>query len=212
MSMLCIGDTDSLKLKEGFDISVIENYNKNVIKKLKKVSNDLHIDFERFKPKDKDGISHLIGIFEEDGKYKSMISQGAKKYAYIKNVDNKKIDKYKNANIIKKYKDSFDILEITVSGVPKKGAKCLKSLSDFKDNFIFRSEITGKNTLLYIDNMKKINLVDYQGNSEILDNKYGCVLLPATYTLDKSIEYADLLNTSSDRAIYKEGEENEKIL
>ena len=59
---------------------------------------------------------------------------------------------------------------------------------------------------------KKINLVDYQGNSEILDNKYGCVLLPATYTLDKSIEYADLLNTSSDRAIYKEGEENEKIL
>ena len=45
-------DTDSLKLVEGYDKNIIEDYNKKVIEKLKKVSNDLNIDFEKFSPKD----------------------------------------------------------------------------------------------------------------------------------------------------------------
>ena len=38
--MYYIGDTDSLKLKEGYDKQVIDNYNKQVIEKLQKVSSD----------------------------------------------------------------------------------------------------------------------------------------------------------------------------
>lgn len=60
------GDTDSLKLKEGFDKNIIDEYNKNVINKLKKVSNDLNIPFEKFSPKDIKGESHTIGLFEFD--------------------------------------------------------------------------------------------------------------------------------------------------
>lgn len=62
-------DTDSLKIEKGFDMSVIENYNKKVIEKLKKVSKELDIPFERFSPKDKDGIEHTLGLFENDGNY-----------------------------------------------------------------------------------------------------------------------------------------------
>ena len=54
--------------------------------------------------------------------------------------------------------------------------------------------------------MSEFELVDYQGNKEIVKNKYGCVLVPTTYVLGKSLEYATLISDeSSSRAIYNEG-------
>ena len=46
-------DTDSLKLKEGFNKNVIDEYNKNVVEKIKKTSEDLKIPIELFSPTDK---------------------------------------------------------------------------------------------------------------------------------------------------------------
>lgn len=94
------------------------------------------------------------------------------------------------------------MLEITVSGVPKIGANCLKSLDEFQDNFVFKSSITNKKTLIYLDEMNEIDLIDYQGNVEHLTNKFGICMLPASYTLGKSKEYADLIDDSSKRAIF----------
>ena len=97
------------------------------------------------------------------------------------------------------------ILEITVAGVPKKGARALKKLEDFKDNFIFDFKNTGKNLLIYNDEMIDFELEDYQGNKELLKNRYGCVLVPTTYELGKSEEYAELItDESSARAIFRE--------
>lgn len=63
----CIyGDTDSMKLKKGYDRSIIENYNKSVEAKIKKASNDLKIPIEKFAPKDIKGISHMLGLFTEE--------------------------------------------------------------------------------------------------------------------------------------------------
>lgn len=70
-----IGDTDSMKLKEGFDINIILNYNKNVEKRLKEVSEKLNIDYSLFEPKDNKGNKHLIGVFDCDGIYKKFITQ-----------------------------------------------------------------------------------------------------------------------------------------
>lgn len=110
---------------------------------------------------------------------------GAKKYAYISKKDNK--------------------IHITVSGVPKKGSNALKRLEDFKDDFVFRFEDTGKNIMIYNDEMEEFELTDFQGHKELLKNKHGAVLLPTTYVLGKSEEYADLISDeSSKRAIYKE--------
>ena len=178
-------DTDSLKLKEGFDINVINDYNKSVEEKIKKVSKELEIDINKFKPKDTKGIEHMLGLFEHDASYKKFITQGAKKYAYVDTKDNK--------------------IHITVSGVPKKGAKALKKLEDFKDDFVFRYEDTGKNLLIYNDEMEKFELTDFQGNKEIIDAKYGCTLVPNTYTLGKSEEYSYLISDdSAKRAIFEE--------
>lgn len=119
------------------------------------------------------------------GNYKKFITQGAKKYAYIDKKDNK--------------------IHITVSGVPKKGAKGLKKLEDFRDNFIFEYKYTNKNLLIYCDEQKEFDLIDYQGNKEKINQKTGCCLVPTTYELGKSLDYAYLISDeSSKRAVFEE--------
>lgn len=196
-------DTDSMKLKEGYDKSVIENYNNFVIKKLKYVSKILDIPFEKFSPKDSKGERHTLGVFDNDGKYDEFITQGAKKYAYTKWIDKEKIKEDTNVQEIKGKKAK--VLEITVAGVPKSGALGLKNLSEFKDNFVFDFKYTNKNLLMYCENQENCNIIDYQGNEYTVKDKTGCCIVPTTYVLGKALEYADLISdNSSKRAKYKE--------
>ena len=122
-------DTDSLKICEGYDKNVINDYNNEVVERVKYVSKVLDIPIEKYSPKDIKGDSHLLGVFECETKegdkytYEEFITQGAKKYAVKQ--DGK--------------------IKITVAGVPKKtGAKCLNSLEEFRDDLVFKSSITGK--------------------------------------------------------------------
>jgi len=112
---------------------------------------------------------------------------GSKKYAYIS-------------------KDDYKI-HITVSGVPKKkGAKSLKKLEDFKDDFVFEYKDTNKLLLQYNDEQTEFILTDYKGKKCKVTDKYGICFLPCQYTLNKSEEYINLLNEeSSKRAIFREG-------
>lgn len=151
----------------------------------------------------KNGKKHTIGLFDYDGFYEEFITQGAKKYANTRYIDNSKITK--KTNVIKKGKEKSLILEITVAGVPKIGAKQMKSLEEFKDDFVFDFKYTNKNLLMYNDDMNPFKLKDYQGNVLEVKEKYGSSLIPTTYVLGKSEEYANLINDdSSKRAIFKE--------
>ena len=177
-------DTDSLKAVQGFDENVINEYNDFVKRKINFVSKTLDIPLEKFEPTDKKGKKHMLGLFESDGIYQEFITQGAKKYAVMEDGQ----------------------IHITVAGVPKKGAKVLNSLSEFKDNLIFPSEITNKLTCVYIDMQDNHEVIDYQGNTYLVQDKTGCCFTPASYELGKSLDYADLISDlSSKRAIYKEG-------
>lgn len=185
------GDTDSIKLIEGYDKNIFIEYNKTVEKRIDYVSNVLRIEKEKFAPCDIHGINHMLGLFdfervEKDTihTYDKFITQGAKKYAYEVNGD----------------------IHITVAGVPKKkGAKILKKLEDFRDDLLF-DESVGKKMIMYNDHQIKINLEDYQGHIIEVDEKCGCTILPTTYVLGKSNDYVQLLtDSSSKRARYKEG-------
>ena len=174
---------------DGYDKSVFEKYNESVVEKIKFVSKNLEIPFEKYAPKDKKGVPHLLGVFESETEgdskytYSKFITQGAKKYAVEQNGK----------------------IKITIAGVPKSGAKALKSLDDFRDNLIFKYEDTGKNILMYVDAQDSFELTDYLGKKAIVNDKSGCCLLPTTYVLGKSEEYANLISDdSSHRAIYKE--------
>ena len=176
-------DTDSCKLVEGYDEKVFSDYNKSVEEKIKFVCKILKIDFNKYAPCDIKGNSHMMGIFEKECKYQEFITQGAKKYAY-------KID---------------DKIHITVAGIPKIGAKALKDLNDFRDDFIFKYEDTEKNLLMYTEEQSPIIVKDYLGIEYEVKDKSGCCILPNSYTLSKSLDYANLISDdSSKRAKYKE--------
>ena len=185
----CYMDTDSIKLVQGYDKSIFEKYNKQVEQKIRDVANLRGIDFERYSPSDIKGNPHLLGVFEcETGKgrtvtYDEFITQGAKKYAYSIGGD----------------------IHITVSGVPKSGAKCLKSLGEFRDDLIFDFENTNKLTLAYNDNQREVEITDYLGNKYTVKDKSGICMLPTTYELGKALEYSELISDrSTERAKYHE--------
>lgn len=179
-------DTDSIKLVEGYDINVIHNYNKTVDDKISRVANFYDIDIKRFNPIDCDGITHKIGLFDNDGEYLYFKTLGAKKYCYI--------DKAKKE------------LHITVAGVPKKGVSALKNnIDNFKDDLFFKASETGKKQIYYNDEQPTVKVVDYLGNVDIVNEKKGICIMPCSYTLSKSLVYAPKLSDiSSNRKKYKE--------
>ena len=196
-------DTDSIKLKDGYNKQVIDDYNIYVNKRIDYVSKTLDINKTRYAPVDIKGIPHMLGVFDKDAHYEKFITQGAKKYAYeyLKDINKIKDDD----NVIKEIDDKAIVIGITVSGVPKRGAKALKTLNDFKDDFVFDYENTHKNMLIYCEDMKPIILTDYLGVECEVSDSSGCCVLPTTYELSKSLEYANLItDESSKRAIYKE--------
>lgn len=186
-------DTDSIKVVNGYDKSVIDNYNEFVYKKIKHVSEVLQIPIEKFAPEDIKGVKRPLGVFDDDGHYLEFITQGAKKYAVKKLVK----DAYTG--------EEHEKIEITVSGVPKRGYKALKDLNDFRDNFVFEYKDTGKNLLVYTEEQEPNELTDYLGNTSIVTDRSGCCILPTTYELGKAEEYANLLTeNSSARAVFNE--------
>lgn len=177
-------DTDSCKLVEGYDKNVFIDYNKSVEERINFVARVLKLDVNKYAPSDIKGNKHTMGLFEKECTYQEFITQGAKKYAY-------KID----GNI-----------HITVAGVPKSGAKALKSLDDFRDNFVFNYNDTNKNLVLYTEEQSPIEVEDYLGLKYLITDRSGCCILPNTYKLSKSLDYANLVSDdSSARARFKEG-------
>lgn len=76
-------DTDSMKLAEGYDKTVIEDYNKFVQGKIKYVSEQLQIDIDKYKPKDVDGIEHMLGLFDLDAHYEVFKTLRCKKVCLL---------------------------------------------------------------------------------------------------------------------------------
>ena len=193
-------DTDSIKLVQGYDEKIIEDYNETVKQRIEYVSKALRIDISRFAPRDKYGEEHMLGLFEYETNglneytYNKFKTMGAKKYCYER-------FEFKD----KEKKEIEEKISITVAGVPKNGYKCIKTMEDFKDNLYFPSSITNKKAAIYNDYQDEYLLVDYQGNEERITDKSTMLLIPASYTLGKSQDYQTLLtDNSSERARFNE--------
>lgn len=198
------GDTDSVKLKEGFDVEIINDYNKKIEERLRNVANTLGFDFNLYKPKDENGKEHLIGELELDGLYDKFINLSEKKYAVLKTIKNSKINE-DFQKIIKKGEEESQVLEITVAGVPKKAVYQINSIEDFRDDLIFEHKFTNKKMLVYVENQEPFNLKDYTGKKSKVIDISGCCLVPVNHTLMDSVEYEHLLSDdSSKRARYNE--------
>ena len=173
-------DTDSLKLKPGFDINVILEYNKGALKKLEKIADHYDIPFDTMSPEDSEGIKHPLGVFDFDGAYSEFKTLGAKKYCVRYAEDERNKEKKRGK------------IEITVAGVPKKsGGKLIKNVDDFTEGIVFRGQDTGKLTHFYCENMPERVITDYLGNSYKVTDRTGVALMPCSYKLQKSSRLTD---------------------
>lgn len=108
-------------------------------------------------------------------------------------------------NIIRTRGDTAICLGITVSGVPKTGAKALNNLQEFKESLVFPYKYTNKNILMYNDDQIPVNITDYKKNKYVSRERIGACIVPTVYTLGMSEEYSTLVkDESSPRARYKE--------
>lgn len=157
-------DTDSGKLLEGTDTAPIEEYNKEVYNKIKKVCAARDLDESDFSPVDIKGKAHTLGLFEYECTYERFKTMGSKKYAGVRNCR----------------------LEITIAGVAKhEGAEWLGSINNFEPR-TFPGIVTGKMTSLYCDDQKPVVITDYQNNTEEITARSGLALMPCDYTLKYS--------------------------
>lgn len=73
-------------------------------------------------------------------------------------------------------------------------------INNFKDDLVFKYETTHKNIIAYNDEQEPFYI-----NGELINQKYGICILPTTYVLGKSDEYAEFLEDNySQRAKFKE--------
>ena len=154
--MLLYNDTDS-GYAYGWDEEKVKAYNENCIKLLQANGYD---------SVEVGGKTFTLGIMEHKplkDDYSEFKVQGAKRYAGRNMKDGE--------------------IHITVAGVPKKGAKCLKDdLNNFTKNMIFKGEETGKKQHIYFSSDIYI---DENGN-ETADSIDLC---PADYKLDSTEKY-----------------------
>ena len=184
-------DTDSCKIINGHThYKYFENENKKMIERLKKVSDELEINFELFNPKNQKGNVCTLGLWENEDErknsnsscYKEFKTLGAKRYAY-KLYDN--------------------TIHITISGVPKSCACVLKDLNDFKNGFLFDKDITdekgnfiSKKMVQYLDGCNLHTVFD---DGYVCDYDYGCVIRNTTYKLDLTSEYLALIQCGKEK-------------
>ena len=171
-------DTDSVKVAGQIDLTALNaGLRENAIRQ-KAFADDMN------------GIRHYIGLFEDDGHYQQFITQGAKRYAVIK--DNGKMD-------------------ITVAGVSKKinektgipfAVEELKSLTRFKPdrldadgNIIEHGMIwkkAGGTLSVYNDHADRYYTDPETGKSVHITKNVA--IIPTTYKMTYSKDYRLLLN------------------
>ena len=164
-------DTDSIKYIE-CDTDFFERYNKEIERRENMRADMLGIPRDKFCPKDKYGIPHRLGIFDDDGQYKKFKTLGAKKYCYVNNDDE---------------------LHMTVSGVRKSAVSQLHDIEDFKDGTVFDVEHAQKLIMSYVDDMPPIVWNKGQYDEFYSNYQHGICAQPTTYSLGITDDYESIL-------------------
>ena len=185
-------DTDSLKILnyekyEGY----VNWFNEQILNKMVGMMDYYKLDKKLLKPKTKDGVEKLIGIWDFEGTYTLFKTLGAKRYLY----------------------QDGDKIRLTVAGLSKQNGvnymleksnnEPLKVFNMFNDNLFIPKDKTGKMTHTYIDNPQTLLVTDYTGSTVEVTSLSGVYLEPCEFTLSISQQYKTFLSNLSKGYIYK---------
>ena len=176
-------DTDSIKAKNyKKHLPYIEQYNKDIVKKLEKCLEHYGIDKNELSPKDIKGNKHTLGVWDFEEVYKRFKTLGAKRYI-VENKDGE--------------------LEITIAGLPKeKGRDYLLKISDDDmtkvfNNFTNKMQVpkddSGKLTAYYDDETKECIIKDFQGHYTKVKSLSSVHLSKASFEMSMAEKYIKLI-------------------
>ena len=171
-------DTDSLKVYNMENHKkYIEEYNKNITKKVNACLEEYNIDKSKACPKTIKGIEKPLGVWDYEGTYSKFKTLGAKRYMYVE--DNE--------------------LHITIAGVGKKaGAEYLKwkyktipsIFKNFNEGLVFPASYgeegknaSGKLCHTYVDGYVSGYIEDYLGKTSRFEEFSLVYLEPTEYSL-----------------------------
>ena len=189
----CYHDTDSVKMLhywKYFDYFRMKDAEMD--EKLKAMCDYYDIDFERTRPRKKNGKGAAVplGHWNFEAVYREAVFEGAKKYCY--NTASKDYTCYDYKK--KKWVHVHNI-HITVAGVPKAAAAELHHISEFHDGLEFDRETCGKKLLIYLDgNNACVELPD----GYVVKDKYAVCMRNNGYTLGITDEYAAVIGVIND--------------
>ena len=174
-------DTDSIKVIHADEHQkYIDDYNSNVMKKLKRAMDYHGLSMDDVSPRSIDGKIHTIGLWDNETPkpYRIFKTLGAKRYM---------VEKYNGEQ------------SLTISGLNKKIAipyiqKNYPDIFDaFQENMYIPKGATGKNIHTYIDEERSGIVKDYLGNVGEY-HELSCVHLEESdYTLSLARDYVDFL-------------------
>lgn len=188
-------DTDSVKYV-GEHEDIFEQYNKDIIEKIKLAMDELKLNFEATHPKTPKGKEKQIGIFDTEKPYYKFRTLGAKRYCYVYYPSENRISHRNIKARGKAFKSArYDYgIHVTVSGVSKKkGGRQLKSIEQFTPNLVFDTDHSGKMTFKYLSDMPAVIWQDGKEDEYISHQKFGINALPSTYSMSLSNDYSTLL-------------------
>ena len=189
-------DTDSLKvINADKHQKYIDNYNKQILKKIRECLKYHGIPFSMAKPKTIKGEEKPLGVWDFEGVYERFKTLGAKRYIY------EYIDK----------KTGKKEIEITIAGVSKKaGLEYLRHT--YKDNTsifkAFQEDLyfpphydkdgedkngSGKLCHTYIDEHMEGDIIDYMGYKFYYNEESGVHMENTEYTMSIDAEFMKLI-------------------
>ncbi len=185
------GDTDSLFLREGFNMSVIDEYNKQndlrqeaVVDYYQFFGKELTVDM--YRPKTNEGKIKSLGRFEEEDMALDFRTLGAKRY------------------VIRTEKG----IECTIAGLPKEaGRNKIKSVDEFNNALKWNCKESMKQTAVYNDDQIDAIITDSEGNTYHSVDQYGIVIMPVGFDLSLSSEYEMFLKWICNDGKVLDGEE-----
>ena len=172
-------DTDSLKvLNWEKHKPYTEWYDNMVIKKMEDMCDEYSIDKSLLRPKTKDGVEKVLGIWDYEGTYPLFKTLGAKRYLVL---------------------EAKGRLALTVAGLSKRngvdymldvcGGDVRKVFDMFSNDLHIPAEKTGKMTHTYVDGEFKFQVTDYLGKKSTVETLSGVHLEPCDFTLTLSDNY-----------------------
>ena len=207
-----------------------EDYNAEMKFKLLKMCTHYDIPYSMCHPKTKNGVEKWIGVWEDDGEYKTFRTIGAKRYMY--EDSNGKLS-FTISGVNKKYGVPFLLnrytqltgdewkRKLSIAYNPKPDEKELSKqymseilelhnsgqlsydaiFDAFTEGLYFPPGDTGKQTITYIDKATCATVVDYLGNKAPCVEYSSVHMEPQDYSLSRSADYLKFLQGFEDGSI-----------